>query len=110
MASRNLVTTFLAHLGVLRVLLVGAGVIAIVFATAPGTPPVYAGWALLPTLLIPVLVPLVFLMLVFDSIMSAVFMIDKRGQARTRYQTVILVNLVVAVLILVRWLAYYRAL
>ncbi len=100
----------LLQLGPLRLLLLSAAVVAVAFATPPATPAVYSGWALLTTVLVPVLVPLVFLMLVFDSIMSAVFMIDKTGAARARYRTAIILNLALVLLVLIRWLPYYRAL
>lgn len=102
--------TILFQLGLLRLLLLSVAVLAVAFATAPATPAVYSGWALVPTVLVPVLVPLVFLMLVFDSIMSAVFMIDKTGAARARYKMAIMLNLTLILLVLIRWLPYYRAL
>lgn len=108
--AKNKPSIVLFQLGPLRLLLMSAAVLAVAFATPPATAAVYSGWALVPTVLVPVLVPLVFLMLVFDSIMSGVFMIDKGGAARARYKTAIILNLALVLLVLIRWLPYYRAL
>jgi hypothetical protein len=100
---------FLSALGPLRVMLATAAVGAVVFVTPPGMTPVYFGWPLVTTVLIPVLVPLVFMVLLLDTMMSAIFMIDKQRVARRRYQLIMGVNLTMGVLMLLRWLPYYRS-
>ncbi|MFL6648845.1 MAG: hypothetical protein ACJ8KO_12875 [Sulfurifustaceae bacterium] len=90
-------------------LLAAAGV-ALVLIPAPGTRPVYSGWPLVTTLLIPVAAPLLFLLLLLDALMSRVFLIDAEGLDRQRRKTAIIVNLLAAALLIVRWLPYYSAL
>ncbi|MFL6655654.1 MAG: hypothetical protein ACJ8KA_12755 [Sulfurifustis sp.] len=103
-------TARLRELGPLRVALLAAAGVALVLIPAPGTRPVYSGWPLVTTLLIPVAAPLLFLLLLLDALMSRVFLIDAEGLDRQRRKTAIIVNLLAAALLIVRWLPYYSAL
>ena len=73
-----------ARYGVLRSLLALAGVLLIVFAISPGVVPVYSGWPFVPTVLVPVLAPLILMLLLLDALMSRVLMSDMRGAERDR--------------------------
>lgn len=100
----------LRGLGPLRFALLVAALIALVFVPEPGTRAIYHGWALVGTVLIPVLAPLLFLLLLLDALMARLFLTDAAGEARRHYRTVILVNLLAAAALLIRWLSYYAAL
>lgn len=100
----------LRDLGVLRIALLVTSAVALVLIPAPGTRPVYSGWPLVTTLLIPVSTPLLFLLLLLDALMSRVFLIDAVGLDRRRRKTAIVVNLIAAALLLLRWVPYYSAL
>ena len=85
------------------------GVLALlVLRPAPGTPPVYAGWDMIPTLVFPALVPLLFMVLLLDAIMSAVQLASYPGERR-RYRTVIGVSLGMALLLVLWWWPYFGA-
>ncbi len=101
---------WVADLGVLRLLLLFVALLGLLLIPAPGTRAVYSGWALATTVLVPVLVPMLFLLLLLDALMARVFMSDTAGAARKRWRTVITINLVVAALLLIRWLPYFAAL
>jgi len=100
----------LNQLGPLRLMLSLLAIIAIGLTPQPGTLPVYTGWELFHTLIIPVMAPLVFMGLMLDTLMSGVFIIDKQGAERKRYITAIVVNVLLAVVIVIRWLPYFQAL
>ncbi|MBI5783493.1 MAG: hypothetical protein HZA69_07110 [Gammaproteobacteria bacterium] len=95
-------------MGPLRLMLVLGVLALLVLRPAPGTPPVYAGWDMIPTLIFPVLVPLFFMVLLLDAIMSAVQLTSYPGQRR-RYQTVIGVSLGMALLVALWWWPYFGA-
>lgn len=97
-------------LGILRLCLLGAVVVTLAMIPAPGTRAIYSGWPLVTTVLIPVLAPMLFMVLLLDALMARVFLVDAEGPARRRFRTVILINLIVAALLLLRWLPYYAAL
>ncbi len=97
-------------LGPLRAALVAAALVLLVLRPAPGTPAVLSGWAIVPTLAAPVTAPLVFMMLLLDAIMSAVFMTDKEGLARQRYGRLVAIDLALALVTFFWWWPYYAAL
>ena len=100
----------LVRYGVLRTLLAVAGLLLIVFATQPGTAPVYAGWPLVTTVLVPVMTPIIFMLLLLDALMGRVWMIDKPGDEYVRLRIAVMVNLLLAAGLLLFWLPYYLAL
>ena len=103
-------STALRDLGPLRLALLLAVLIALVLVPAPGTRAVYEGWPLAGTVLIPVMAPLLLMLLLLDALMARLFLTDARRDARRRYRTVLVVNLVAAAALLARWLPYYAAL
>lgn len=100
----------MSQLGPMRAVLAGVALALIIFVPAPGTPPVYQGVGLIPTVLVPVLAPILFMVLMLDVLMASVFMIDKRGAARARYRMIQLFNLALAVALVLFWIPYFRAL
>lgn len=110
MPSKNPVVRLLAQFGPLRVLLVCVAVSATFFAPEPGTPGIYTGWDFVLTVLIPVLVPLIFMVLMLDTLMSAVFLSAKEGSERNRFKMIIVMNLLLGFGIVFYWLPYYLSL
>ncbi len=106
----NPVIKFAAELGVLRVTLACVTLVAVVLATPPGTEAVYSGWDFVPTVLVPVLAPLILMGLLLDTMMSAIFMIEKEIDERRRYRKIMITNLSLVVILLVRWLPFFMAL
>jgi hypothetical protein len=101
---------FLAQFGLMRLVLACMALALIFFVPAPGTPPVYQGLGLIPTVLVPVLAPILFMVLMLDVLMASVFMIDKKGAARARYRMIQLLNLALAVALVLFWIPYFRGL
>lgn len=98
---------FVGKLGVLRTLLAIVILWFVVSAPFAGEI-VYSGWSIVPTLLVPVLVPIVFFVLPMDIIMSRIIMSD--GEARARLKAVILTDVVLLVVLFVAWLPYFARL
>lgn len=106
--QRALLNT-LTHLGTLRVMLVLAALALLFSAPSPGTRPVYHGWGMIATLIVPTLVPIVFMVLLLDIMMSTVFMVDKRGAERLRLKHIVFLQLLLAATLMVVWYPYFRA-
>jgi hypothetical protein len=99
----------LGWMGPLRLML-AVGVLALlVLRPSPGTPPAYAGWEMLPTLIAPALVPLFFMVLLLDAIMGTVWLASYPAERR-RYRTVIGVSLGMALLLVLWWWPFFGAL
>ncbi|MEJ2509185.1 MAG: hypothetical protein P8009_06860 [Gammaproteobacteria bacterium] len=87
---------FLIELGPLRVALVLLGISLVVLIPAPGTPAVFTGWALATTVIVPSLVPIVFMLLVFDAVMSRVVNDSREPATRLRLRHILWTDLVLA--------------
>lgn len=94
----------------LRVLLALLAIILIVFATPPETEVILHGKQLIPTLLLPVLSPIIFFVLLLDVLMLMVFLTEKVGRQRTEYRLALYFNLILAIGLLLRWVPYFSAL
>lgn len=109
-APHGFFRTWIGALGPLRIVLAVLALILIVFATTPGTRPVYHGFDLWPTLLMPVFAPVVLTTLLLDALMARVFMYEKDAMARARYRRAVTVDLVLVAALALAWLPYFRAL
>lgn len=106
---KNSIVVFLTQLGAMRALLMCAVLAMLVFVPVPGTSPVYQGWALIPTILVPVLAPILFMVLMLDVLMTSVFMTDKKGALRARYRTILFIELALAAGFVLFWAPYFKA-
>lgn len=105
----NSLKQLLQWLGPLRVMLVLGALAMLVLRPAPHTAAVYKGWALVPTVLVPALVPMVFMVLLLDAIMGTV-LLSSRPRQRRRYHAVIAINLGLAALLVLWWWPFFATL
>jgi hypothetical protein len=98
------------RIGPLRVTLLAAAVLVVIFAPAPGTRAIYHGWGLVRTVLLPVFAPLVVMLLLLDALMARVFLSDAEGEGRARLRAVLWLNLLVALALVLYWIPYFVAL
>jgi hypothetical protein len=109
MAAMTRLRQLLGWMGPLRLMLVAGSLLLVVLRPVPGTPPVYSGWELMPTLVFPALMPLFFMVLLLDAIMGGVWLASYPAE-RARYRAMIAVSLATALLLLLRWWPYFGAL
>jgi len=102
-------STFLSDLRPLRVGLYSIALVFCFFYPGAGTPTVYEGIGVLSTLIIPSLVPLVFMVLLLDSLMNRVWMGDNEGEVRKRYKTRMITGLLITLIVLIVWTPFYIA-
>lgn len=100
----------LKQLKPMRVLLIICALITIVFRPEPGSQAVYEGVQIFTTLLIPVVAPILFMLLLLDTLMSSIWLTQTQGDEKTRYRNNIVINLSVVILLLYFWLPYIAAL
>lgn len=98
----------LMQIGALRGMLYLGVLVLVLGRPAPGAAPVHGGWEMFPTLVFPALVPLLFMVLLLDAIMSAVFS-TSRPQARAAYRIAIALDLGLAMVLVGRWWGYFGA-
>lgn len=100
----------LRDLGALRVALVLTAIVVLAFRPVAGGTPELEGWPLVTTLLVPSLVPLVFLGLLLDMFMTWVMNIDLQPHQRAHPRSVLWVDFVFAAAVGVAWIPFYLSL
>ena len=96
------------QVGALRVLMAAVVVICLLmvfFADGDGT-----GWYVIPVHVAPALVILTIWVLLFDLLMSSLFMRQKQGQERLHYRHVLLWDGSLLVALLAFWLPFFASL
>lgn len=81
--------------------------VLILFPAAPGSEFNFNWPEILPTLIAPVLTPLVFFGLLLDTLMAPILRSQYQDAARRRYRWVIILNIVLLVLLVLRWYPFY---
>ena len=107
--SRLKPDNLLQQMGALRVTLVAGAILDMLVAPSPGTPVIYAGMGLVTTLIVPVLAPILLQVLLLDALMGRVLMSSHTGAERVRYRRIMIVNLVIAFALVLRWTPYFLA-
>jgi len=69
-----------------------------------------SGWAMMPTLIAPALVPILFFVFPLDMTMSAVYMSGKSAEHKPRYRFIIAMDFVLLLMLILAWLPFFRAL
>lgn len=100
----------LRDLGPLRIVLALGTFLVLVFAPRPGTAAVLSGWAMFPTLIVPTLAPIFFMVLMLDALMARVHMTSVRGEVLARYRRIVLVDLLLGLVLVGYWTPYFIAL
>ena len=102
--------SLIRDIGLLRAMLYVAGVFVIIFSPAPGMR-VDVEWpAVLTTMVVPALAPLIFMVISFDLIMSRVVDKGSSENRATPLPKFFWIGLGLALIILVRWLPYLLSL
>ena len=101
---------FLIQLKPMRVALFLFVLTTIILKPMAGAEVAYSGWQIVPTLLVPILVPIFLMLVLLDTLMAAVWKSESVGEEKSRYQLILRVNLLSAGLLLVVWIPFYIAL
>lgn len=97
----------LRQMGVLRVGLIALTILDMLAAPRPGTAAVYSGWQVVPTLILPVLAPILLQVLLLDALMGRVMMGSAKGAERARYRRIVTVNLAFGIALVLWWAPYF---
>ncbi len=100
-------TNHLKNFGALRVLLILAALMLAILSPDPGTEAARSGWQIIPTLIAPAMVPLVFMVLLFDFMMCRMRMTDE--PVRKKFRFISYVELSTALVLLLIWLPFFLA-
>jgi hypothetical protein len=107
---KNYLSRLLQKIGPLRILLFLLTLVLVAFAPEPGVQSAREGPAVITTLIFPTIVPMVFMGLLLDALMSRVKQVDLEGEEKKRYRMLTCLNLGFALLLLLTWLPFLLAL
>ena len=103
-------TSFLHDLRPMRIILITAVLISMIFKPAPGTELVYEGWPVFTTLLLPVFSPILLMLLWLDSLIAKLWSTQTEGAEQKRYKMILRINLSLSLIFILVWLSYFQAL
>ena len=103
-------TSFLQDLRPMRVILLLAVLISMIFKPEPGTEIVYEGWPMFSTLLLPVLSPIFLMLLWLDSLIAKLWSTQTEGDEQKRYKMILRIDLISSIIFILVWLSYFQAL
>ena len=96
--------------GFLRISLLVFVLIDALARPLPGTTPDYESSHAMAIMMVAALAPILFMLLLLDAIMTTVYMTSMPVERKPAYRLILIVNLVVAIVFLLYWLPYFRAL
>ncbi len=102
--------SFLHDLRPMRILLLIAVLISMIFKPAPGTELVYEGWGVFSTLLLPVFSPILLMLLWLDSLIAKLWSTQTEGEEQKRYKMILRINLSLSIIFILVWYSYFQAL
>lgn len=102
--------SFLYDLRPMRVFLISIVLVSMIFKPEPGTELIYEGWAVFPTLLLPVFSPILLMLLWLDSLIAKLWSTQTEGEEQKRYKMILRINLILSVIFIAVWYPYFTAL
>ena len=94
----------------MRVLLIVAVLISMIFKPTPGTEIVYEGWDVFSSLLLPVLSPIFLMLLFLDSLIAKLWSTQTEGAEQKRYKMILRIDLSLSIIFILAWFTYFQAL
>jgi len=85
-------------------MLQGLAIIFIFLSLFVGSKAAYSGWEMIPTLIVPALIPIIFFGMLLELMMSTIFMVDAEEAEKTaRFKTIVIVDVIIVAGILLFW-------
>ncbi len=107
----NSFSIVVSRIGPLRFMLQSLASVFIFLSLFVGTKAAYSGWEILPTLIVPALIPIVFFGMLLELLMSTVFMVDaEEAEKKARFRAIIKIDIVIVAGILLFWVPTFMRL
>ncbi|MDH5632312.1 MAG: hypothetical protein OEZ10_04875 [Gammaproteobacteria bacterium] len=105
----QLAVTYAREAGVLRIMLAMLAIAVIASAPFAGDHAITEGWAMIPTVVVPATVPIVFFVLWLDALMAAVFRADAVDDEvrRVRFGNIVKADIILVSVLTLSWLPYF---
>lgn len=98
------ITEVIGRTGPLRFMLQSLAFVFIFLSLFVGSRTVYSGWEIIPTLIVPALLPIIFFSMLLELMMSTVFMVDAEEPGKKeRFKTIVKVDIAIVAGLLLFW-------
>ncbi len=101
---------YLKEMRALRLILAGVTLFAVVSSRFTGDEVHYSGWEMIPSLIVPAIVPILFFVIWLDVLMTWVFRVDAVGEERSRLGRALVTSLSLVALLMLSWIGYFLSL
>ena len=101
---------FLKELRALRVIMACITLLVIISSRFVGAEVHFSGWQMVPTLIIPAIVPILFFVILLDVLMTWVFRVDAEGDDRVRLGRIFVFDICLVAFLVIAWAGYFAAL
>ena len=101
---------YLKEMRALRVIMASVTLYAVVSSRFTGDEVHYSGWEMVPSLIVPAIVPILFFVIWLDILMTWVFRVDAVGEERSRLGRALIVSFSLVVLLILSWIGYFLSL
>jgi len=91
----------------MRVALVSMAILSLIFQAKTGTEVSYEGWAMIETVFIPVMAPLIIMVLMLDTLIATIWLTQTTGEEKSRYKLILAVNLITIITMFSLWIPYF---
>jgi len=91
----------------MRVALLLIATLSLILKAKTGTPVSYDGWAMIETVFIPVMAPIITMVLLLDTIIATIWLTQTSGEEKNRYKLILSINLLTVVVMLSIWIPYF---
>lgn len=91
----------------MRVVLILSAIFTLILKADISAPVSYEGWAVIPTMIMPVMAPILTMVVLLDTLMSSMLLTQHTGDERKRYRLIVLTDSSVVIIMLAIWLPYF---
>ena len=101
---------YLKELRALRIVMMVFTIVLVILSRFAGGETAFSGWQMIPTLIAPAIVPILFFVIWLDVLMSWVFKIDAEQEEKKRFVRIILTDLALVIVLSASWFGYFSRL
>ena len=103
---KNKINSFIKDAGAIRVILYTLGLITIIFKPDNGTTLNLEGLNFIPTLVLPVIAPMLITGFFLDMLMSRIYSSEQSDEVKKKFKRISRVDLALATVMLALWVPY----
>jgi len=101
---------FLKELRALRIIMACTTLLVAISSRFTGGEVQFSGWGMVPTLIVPAIVPILFFVILLDVLMTWVFRVDAVAEDRIRLGRILMFDIALVLILVISWASYFTSL